>query len=118
MVGAEAHARSEVSFYHWEMPGERSWWRIARTLSGRVVGFAIPSHNSVVPVVGHFGVLPEFRGMGFAAEVLAEATRILAAETDAEVIRAETDLCNHPVVGALELVGYRDRTHRLVLSAV
>ncbi|MFF4343999.1 GNAT family N-acetyltransferase [Kitasatospora sp. NPDC001540] len=117
LVGAETHARSEVAFHHWEMRGRRSWWRIARTAAGQVVGFAIPSHNSVVPVVGYLGVLPEFRGRGFAAEILAESTRILAAETRAGVIRAETDLSNHPAVAALELVGYRDGTRRLVFSA-
>ncbi|MFJ4677700.1 GNAT family N-acetyltransferase [Kitasatospora sp. NPDC088783] len=118
LIGSEAHARNEVAFYRWEMYGKRSWWRIARTSTGQVAGFAIPSHNSVVPVVGYLGVLPEFRGRGFAAEIIAEITRILAAENQAEVVRAETSLSNHPVVAALELVGYRNRNRRLVLSAV
>ncbi|QKW23507.1 GNAT family N-acetyltransferase [Kitasatospora sp. NA04385] len=116
-IGAEEHARDEIAFYRHGTRGRRSWWRIARTTAGQVVGFAIPSHNSVVPVVGYLGVLPEFRGRGFAAEILAEATRVLAAETRGGVIRAETNLSNHPVVAALELVGYRDRTRRLVFSA-
>ncbi|MGW4693919.1 GNAT family N-acetyltransferase [Kitasatospora cineracea] len=118
LIGAEAHARREVAFYRQEMHGKRSWWRIVRTTTGQVVGFAIPSHNSVVPVVGYLGVLPEFRGRGFAAEIIAEITRILAVESQADVIRAETDRSNHPVVAAFELVGYRNRTRRLVLSAV
>ncbi|MFC8721279.1 GNAT family N-acetyltransferase [Kitasatospora sp. NPDC057198] len=116
-TGTAVHARSEIAFYRREMRGRRSWWRIARTAAGQVVGFVIPSHNSVVPMVGYLGVLPEFRGRGYAAELLAEATRILAAETPSEVVRAETNLTNHPMVAALELVGYRDRIRRLVFSA-
>ncbi|MFJ5231221.1 GNAT family N-acetyltransferase [Kitasatospora sp. NPDC088391] len=117
LVGAEAQARSEVAFYRQEMLGKRAWWRIARTTTGHVVGFGIPSHNSEVPVTGPLGVLPEFRGRGFAAEILAETTRILAAETGAAVIRGETDIANHPMVAAFELVGYLDHARRLVLSA-
>ncbi|RKE23233.1 GNAT family N-acetyltransferase [Streptomyces sp. TLI_171] len=117
LVGADAQARSEVAFYRQEMLGKRAWWRIARTTTGQVVGFGIPSRNSAVPTVGHLGVLPEFRGRGFAAEILAEVTRILAVETDSPVIRGDTDASNHPMVGAFELVGYRDHARRLVLSA-
>lgn len=117
LLGTDTQARSDVEFYRREMLGRRTWWRIVRTSSGEVVGFGIPSRNSAVPVVGYLGVLPEFRGRGFAAEILAEITKILAAQTHSQVIRADTDLTNHPMIAAFELVGYRDHARRLVLSA-
>ena len=117
LLGPEEQAWADVSFYHHDMLGERSWWRIARTSTGQVVGFGIPSRNSAAPVVGYLGVLPEFRGRGFVAEILAEVTRVLADETKETVIRADTDLTNHPMIAAFELLGYRETACRLVLSA-
>ncbi|MFD8596799.1 GNAT family N-acetyltransferase [Kitasatospora sp. NPDC059646] len=117
LLGPEEQARNDVAFYHHDMLGERSWWRIARTATGQVVGFGIPSRNSAAPVVGYLGVLPEFRGRGFVAEILAEITRILAGEAKETGIRADTDLTNHPMIAAFELVGYRQTARRLVLSA-
>ncbi|MGX4734825.1 GNAT family N-acetyltransferase [Kitasatospora griseola] len=117
LLGPDEQARNDVAFYHHDMLGERSWWRIARTSSGQVVGFGIPSRNSTAPVVGYLGVLPEFRGRGFVAEILAEVTRVLADEARESVVRADTDLTNHPMIAAFELLGYRETARRLVLSA-
>jgi RimJ/RimL family protein N-acetyltransferase len=50
-------------------------------------------------------------------EILAEITRILAAEADAAAIHADTDLENLPMAAAFERVGYRNVGRRLVLSA-
>ncbi|MFG2697279.1 GNAT family N-acetyltransferase [Kitasatospora sp. NPDC048407] len=117
LLGPAEQARNDVAFYHHDMLGDRSWWRIARTPTGQVVGFGIPSRNSAASVVGYLGVLPEFRGRGFVAEILAEVTRVLATEAKATVIRADTDLANHPMIAAFELLGYRETARRLVLSA-
>ncbi|MFJ5924472.1 GNAT family N-acetyltransferase [Kitasatospora sp. NPDC092948] len=117
LLGPEEQARTDVAFYHHDMLGERSWWRIARTSAGQVVGFGIPSRNSAAAVVGYLGVLPEFRGRGFVAEILAEVTRVLADEAEETVIRGDTDLTNHPMIAAFELLGYRETACRLVLSA-
>ncbi|MEU7576404.1 GNAT family N-acetyltransferase [Streptomyces sp. NPDC041068] len=115
--GAEAQARGDVAFYRDSMPGERSWWRIARTPDGDPVGFVLPSRNQVSPVIGYLGVLPEHRGRGYADALLAEATRILVTEADARMIRADTDLTNTPMAAAFDRAGYRNSGYRLVLSA-
>ncbi|MET8685466.1 GNAT family N-acetyltransferase [Streptomyces sp. NPDC004732] len=116
-IGAEAQARGDVAFYRDDMPGKRSWWRIARTPDGEVVGFVIPSRNQTASVIGYLGVLPVHRGRGYADDLLAEATRLLVAETDARLIRADTDLTNTPMAAAFERAGYRNSGRRLVLSA-
>lgn len=116
-VGAEAQARGDVAFYRDTMPGDRSWWRVARTLDGETVGFGLPSRNHASPVVGYLDVLPEHRGRGYVDEILTEITRVLVSETAAEKVRADTDLTNTPMAAAFERVGYRNDARRLVLSA-
>ncbi|HEV2640248.1 MAG TPA: GNAT family N-acetyltransferase [Actinocrinis sp.] len=115
--GAEAQARSDVAFYRDQMSGERSWWRVVQTSDGTPVGFGLPSRNPESPVVGYLGVLPEHRGHGYSAEILAEITRFLAVEAGAQHIDADTDLTNVPMAAAFERVGYRNNGRRLVLSA-
>ncbi|MCX5387040.1 GNAT family N-acetyltransferase [Streptomyces sp. NBC_00083] len=116
-VGARTQARDDVAFYRDSMPGDRSWWRTAWTPEGGLVGFGLPSRNHACPVVGYLGVLPEHRGRGYADEILGEITRILAAETGPERVRADTDMTNTPMAAAFERVGYRSDSCRLVLSA-
>ncbi|MEV5321361.1 GNAT family N-acetyltransferase [Streptomyces sp. NPDC052687] len=116
-LGAERQARKDVAFYRDEMAGDRAWWRIAETPRGRPVGFALPSRNPSVHVVGYLGVLPEHRGRGYADDLLAEITRFLAEEAGAHVVRADTDLANTPMAAAFTRLGYRNFARRLVLSA-
>jgi RimJ/RimL family protein N-acetyltransferase len=116
-VGAERQARDDVAFYRDEMPGDRAWWRIAETPQGRPVGFALPSRNTSVHVVGYLGVLPEHRGHGYVDDLLAEITRFLAVDAEADVVRADTDLANVPMAAAFTRLGYRNFARRLVLSA-
>lgn len=100
-AGPQTQARQDVKFYRESMLGERSWWRIAWTPDGQLAGFGIPSQNTECPVVGYLGVLPEHRGHGYVDEILAEITRILAAETGAAAIRGDTDLENLPMLQPL-----------------
>lgn len=116
-LGAEAQARADVEFYRDTMLGDRAWWRVVRTRDGETVGFGLPSRNTTAPVVGYLGVLPEHRGHGYAAEILADITRFLATEAGAERINADTDLLNRPMAAAFHRLGYRDNGCRLVLSA-
>jgi RimJ/RimL family protein N-acetyltransferase len=116
-VGPRLQARQDVTFYRDHMRGDRSWWRLAETPDGRTAGFGIPSRNVEYPVVGYLGVLPEQRGHGYVDEILAEITRILAAEAGATIIHADTDLENRPMAAAFERAGYRNFGRRLVLSA-
>jgi RimJ/RimL family protein N-acetyltransferase len=48
------------------------------------------------PVIGYIAVVPEQRGHGYAYDLLAEATRLLAAE-GADRIVAGTDVTNTPM---------------------
>ncbi|MCP2312493.1 GNAT family N-acetyltransferase [Kitasatospora paracochleata] len=96
------------------MPGDRAWWRLARTPDGALAGVALPSANQGGPVVGYLGVVPELRGRGLVDGLLAEITRSHA-ERGASRIGADTDLGNTPMAAAFERAGYRAHGVRLVL---
>jgi RimJ/RimL family protein N-acetyltransferase len=81
------------------------WWRIAETPDGDPVGFVIPAHNGYSPVIAYIGVLPAHRGHGYIDDILAEGTRILAAQ-DVPRIRAATDLGNVPMARSFARLGY------------
>lgn len=101
--------------YDEEFPGykgPRAWWRIATTLDGEPVGFVIPSRNAYNAIIAYIGVVPEHRGRGYAGEVLAEGTRILAAE-GVPRIRAATDLGNVPMARAFARLGYDTLEHQV-----
>ncbi len=83
----------------------RDWWRIAARADGQPVGFVIPAHNGSHPIIAYLGVLPAHRGKGYAAEILAEGTRILAGQ-GAGRIEADTDLGNLPMAAAFERTGW------------
>ncbi|MEO3854199.1 GNAT family N-acetyltransferase [Acrocarpospora sp. B8E8] len=85
--------------------GPRNWWRIATTPGGEPVGFVIPTRNSYNPIIAYIGVLPAHRGNGYIDDLLAEGTRILAAQ-DVPRIRASTDVGNVPMAQAFERGGY------------
>ncbi|WP_049563374.1 GNAT family N-acetyltransferase [Nonomuraea sp. SBT364] len=112
---AAAVAREDLDAYL-QMPGERSWWRLAYTPDGELAGFALPSANQAGPVVGYLGVLPAHRGHGYAADLLAEITRSHAAR-GAGRIAADTDAGNVPMARTFERAGYELFAVRLVLSA-
>ncbi|WP_432942204.1 GNAT family N-acetyltransferase [Kribbella sp. CA-253562] len=112
--GAEASAKEDLEIYR-EMPGERDWWRLAYDEAGELVGFVVPSANNGGPVIGYVGVLPEHRGHGYADDLLAEGTHLLA-ETGAGQIRADTDLTNRPMAASFERLGYRNHSIRMVAS--
>ncbi|WP_214316648.1 GNAT family N-acetyltransferase [Nonomuraea sediminis] len=110
----EAQAREDVAGYR-EMPGDRSWWRLAYTPDGELVGLAIPSANNGGPVVGYVGVVPEQRGHGYIDDLLGEITR-RHAERGVQRIVADTDTGNVPMARAFERAGYRNFAVRLVIS--
>jgi RimJ/RimL family protein N-acetyltransferase len=80
------------------------WWRIG-VFDGKPVGFVIPARNSYNPIIAYIGVVPAHRGNGFIAELLAEGTRLLAAE-GVPRIRAATDVGNVPMAKAFARAGY------------
>lgn len=98
---AEEQYRDELVRY----PSPRSWWRIAHLPSGEPVGFVIPGRNSYNAIIAYIGVVPAHRGHGYIDDLLAEGTRILAAE-GVPRIRASTDVGNFPMEAAFARAGY------------
>jgi RimJ/RimL family protein N-acetyltransferase len=115
IMDADRQAREDLEFYR-SCPGERSWWRLAETASGRLAGFAIPSATPYHRNVGYLGVVPERRGHGYVDDLLAEITRAHAAD-GADRITATTDLANAPMAAAFDRAGYRVTEVRLVFQA-
>lgn len=98
---AVRHYEGELARYR----SPRAWWRIATLPDGEPVGFVTPARNDYNPIIGYLAVLPEHRGNGYIAEILAEGTRILSAQ-DVTRIRAATDLGNTPMANAFQRAGY------------
>jgi GNAT superfamily N-acetyltransferase len=82
------------------------WWRIAVLPDGEPAGFVIPAHNGYNPIIAYLAVLPAHRGRGYIDDILAEGTRVLAAE-EVPWIRASTDVGNIPMAAAFARAGYR-----------
>ncbi|MFB6715773.1 MULTISPECIES: GNAT family N-acetyltransferase [unclassified Streptomyces] len=99
---AEKHYDEELAGY----TTPREWWRVAELPGGEPVGFVIPARNSYNPVIAYIGVTPARRGQGYIDDLLAEGTRVLAAQDGVERIRAATDLGNVPMAKSFERLGY------------
>ncbi|MES9557541.1 MULTISPECIES: GNAT family N-acetyltransferase [unclassified Streptomyces] len=99
---AEKQYDEELVFYR----TPREWWRIAELPDGEPVGFVIPARNNYNPIIAYIGVLPARRGHGYVDDILAEGTRVLAAQEGVERIRAATDLGNVPMARSFARLGY------------
>jgi ribosomal protein S18 acetylase RimI-like enzyme len=108
---AVAQYEDELAGY----PSPRDWWRIATLPDGEPVGFVIPARNAYHPIIPYIGVRPAHRGHGYVDDLLAEGTRILAAQ-DVPVIHASTDLGNVPMARAFERAGYVTFGHQIDMT--
>jgi hypothetical protein len=99
--GAVRHFEEELACYS----SPRQWWQIATLPGGEPAGFVIPARNNYHAIIAYLGVLPTQRGNGYINEILAEGTRILAAQ-DVPRIRASTDLGNVPMAEAFTRAGW------------
>ncbi|MFD5323293.1 GNAT family N-acetyltransferase [Streptomyces sp. NPDC127092] len=100
---AALHYDEELA--HYATP--REWWRIAELPgTGEPVGFVVPARNNYHPIIAYIGVLPAHRGRGHIDELLAEGTRVLAAQDGVERIRAATDVGNVPMAKSFARAGY------------
>jgi RimJ/RimL family protein N-acetyltransferase len=113
--GAEAAAREDLAFYR-AAPGDRDWWRVARTADGALAGFVIPSATERSANVGYLGVVPALRGRGLVDDLLACAVR-LHASRGATRVTATTDVANATMAAAFARAGFSAYERRLVLSA-
>ncbi|TDC02296.1 N-acetyltransferase [Nonomuraea longispora] len=98
---AVRHYEDELAHYR----SPRDWWRIATLPDGEPVGFVTPARNDYNAVIGYLAVLPAHRGNGYIDDILAEGTRVLAAQ-GVPRIRAATDLGNVPMANAFQRAGY------------
>ncbi|MFF9480157.1 GNAT family N-acetyltransferase [Streptomyces sp. NPDC014733] len=124
----DAHSRAElgrvsareaaVRQYEEELVRYRSpreWWRVAVLPGGEPVGFVIPARNDYHAIIAYLGVVPVHRGRGYADALLAEGTRVLAAQ-GVPRIRAATDLGNTPMSDAFRRAGYRNFADRIDMT--
>jgi RimJ/RimL family protein N-acetyltransferase len=109
--GPDATAQEDLDILR-RMPGPRDWWRLACTPGGELAGLTVPCRNYTDPVIGYIAVVPEQRGHGYAYDLLAEATRLLAA-AGADRIIADTDVTNTPMAAAFAKAGYPIDQHRI-----
>lgn len=93
----------------------RDWWRIAELPGGEPGGFVIPAHNGYSEIIAYLGVVPAHRGHGYIAEILAEGTRVLAAQ-GAPFIKASTDLGNVPIAAAFHRAGWITTGHQIDMT--
>jgi len=83
--------------------------------TGEPAGFVIPAHNGYSPIIAYLAVVPAHRGHGYIADILAEGTRVLAAQ-DVPFIKAATDLGNVPMAAAFHRAGWRTTGHRIDMT--
>ena len=105
----------EVSQRYFEYrPG---WWQAAVDASGERVGFVLttvfadPSRwkeGRPQGTILYMGVLPGFRGNGYALDLILEATR-QCIEANCWRVFCDTGSSNHPMVGAFRKAGYGER---------
>jgi hypothetical protein len=98
---ATNHYEHELAKYR----SPRDWWKVATLPDGESVGFVIPAQNDYNPIIAYVGVLPAHRGKRYVDDLLAEGTRVLAAQSVPR-IRAATDLGNGPMAEAFQRAGY------------
>ncbi len=89
------------------------WWQFGINENGDIVGFVLPvifeecaKEGKEEGTIYDIGVLPEYRGLGFASDLLSQGTRILQ---DIRVWRifCDTAISNVRMISAFKRVGYR-----------
>lgn len=98
--GLDAAVRAFVD----QLPEPVSLWRFGYA-DGECVGVTVPGLTAFGPDIGYVGVLPTYRGRGYAEDLLLEATHLLVAGGGTE-IGAMTDVGNTPMAAALRRCGY------------
>jgi len=109
-----AHKLLALAHEHFEF--RHGWWRMAIDARGNAVGFVLPvlfqgketwRQGKPEGTILYIGVQPSFRGRGFGAQLLAEATRILI-DADCWRIFCDTGSGNVPMVRAFRSAGYKE----------
>lgn len=89
------------------------WWQFGMNDSGDIVGVVLPvtfngcaQGNLEEGTLYYLGVVPEYRGLGFANDLLLQGTRILQ-EVGVWRIFCDTAVVNVGMISAFKHVGYR-----------
>lgn len=112
-LGGDAAAREYVSSLK-KYDYYPDWWKLGY-IDDQIVGLILPQRfDEERGGINYVGVVPQHRGKGYGAELLAEGTRILH-ESGVRKIYADIDTANHPLEAELEQVGYVFRMRENVL---
>ncbi|GAA0927407.1 GNAT family N-acetyltransferase [Nonomuraea longicatena] len=100
-VGAEQEARAMYADLI-NRRGKPDWFVVGYA-GEQAAGLVVPDDHSIA----YIGVVPEMRGRGYVADLLARGTRTLA-EAGVAVISASTDVANKPTAAAFLAAGYSE----------
>ena len=89
------------------------WWQIGFNRDDRVVGFIFPviypdcaKDGLEEATIYYIGVLPEYRGQNFAADLLLKGTKLLQ-NVGVWRVFCDTDANNIPMISTFKRVGYQ-----------
>ena len=89
------------------------WWQIGFSSDDRVVGFVFPviypgcaKDGLEEATIYYIGVLPEYRGQGFATDLLLKGTGVLQ-NVGVWRVFCDTDANNIPMISTFKRVGYQ-----------
>ena len=89
---------------------EPSWWHLAYSSEGELVGLTMPSEPPGFLTIFYIGVVPEMRGRGYVDDLLADVTSTLlsarAKSGNQKPLRADTDVASAPMATAFERAGW------------
>ena len=115
-LGAEGAARELLDVDPGYFASVAGWWRLARDRNGTVVGLVLPillkgEHMTEVDqpqgTIYYMGVLPRYRGRGYARQLLDEATRLFLGRGCRRVV-CDADVSNLPMLSAFRACGYHE----------
>jgi ribosomal protein S18 acetylase RimI-like enzyme len=89
------------------------WWQFGINEKGEIVGFVLPviypgfaKEGLEEGTIYYIGILPEYRGLGFANDLLSKGTKILQ-EVGVWRVFCDTAVDNVRMISAFKRVGYR-----------
>ncbi|UFJ39904.1 GNAT family N-acetyltransferase [Brevibacillus humidisoli] len=88
-----------------QMKYDPSWWQLAYTRQGDLVGLVMPTESPTFATIGYIGVVPRYRGRGYIHLLLNRGTNILLSN-GVTLIRTDTDVNNIPMANAFKKAGY------------
>jgi len=98
-----------------EVSHDSSWWQLAYTLEGELVGLVMPVEPPAFLTVFYIGVVSAMRGHGYVDDLLATGTATLltaGSEAKGKPLRADTDVANAPMVTAFKRARWEEFARR------